>query len=120
MSDSIRNFRDLIVWQKAIRYAKENYQLTESWPSRERFGLTIQVRRAAVSISSNIAEGHTRMGNEFPRFLSIARWSLAESESQLMLAVELSFVTRDTVESPIGLATELRPMMLSLIRKLDR
>ncbi|MGL6096524.1 MAG: four helix bundle protein [Fimbriiglobus sp.] len=75
----IRDFRDLLIWQKAIEYARQIYTLTKGFPRDERFGLTNQVRRAAVSVSSNIAEGHARQGREFPHFLSIARGSLAET-----------------------------------------
>ncbi|HEY0007805.1 MAG TPA: four helix bundle protein, partial [Tepidisphaeraceae bacterium] len=93
MEQPIRDFRDLVVWQKAIALAKAVYVLTRSFPADERFGLTNQVRRASVSVSSNIAEGHARSGREFRPFLSIARGSAAEVESQLLLAVELEMTT---------------------------
>ena len=65
MVEAIRGFRDLVVWQKGITLAKEVYRLTRKFPGDERFGLVLQVRRAVVSISSNIAEGHARQGREF-------------------------------------------------------
>ncbi|HEX8341084.1 MAG TPA: four helix bundle protein, partial [Tepidisphaeraceae bacterium] len=72
MSGEIKSFRDLIVWQRSIGLAKQVYGLTRVFPSDERFGLTNQLRRAAVSVSSNIAEGHGRSGRSFRSFLSIA------------------------------------------------
>jgi hypothetical protein len=61
----IKTFRDLLVWKKAIQFAKAVYQVTKLFPKEERFGLTLQIRRAAVSVSSNIAEGHARQGREY-------------------------------------------------------
>src|SRR5438309_206584 len=103
MADGIRDFRDLIVWRKAIAFAREVYSSTKSFPKEERFGLTMQVRRAAVSVSSNIAEGHTRQGREFVHFLSIARGSLAEVESQLILAAELGYIQSDRLDEVLKL-----------------
>lgn len=115
---SIRTFRDLLVWQKAIQLAKSVYKITRPFPREERFGLTNQVRRAAVSVSSNIAEGHARQGREFPHFLSIARGSTAEVESQLYLAAELGFTTHEAVEPVMLLAGEIHRMAASLAEKL--
>jgi four helix bundle protein len=118
MSDEIREFRDLIVWQRAIQLACEVYSVTKKFPSDERFGLTNQVRRAVVSVSSNIAEGHARQGNEFLQFLSIARRSLAEVESQLHLAVELKYVHPDDLVQALSLASEISRMASTLTAKL--
>jgi four helix bundle protein len=118
MSESIRSFRDLVIWQKAIQLAKEVYTLTRAFPREELFGLTSQLRRAVVSVSSNIAEGHARQGREFKHFLSIARGSLAEVESQLSLAVELGYLKLDALADVLGLASEIRRMAASLTRKL--
>jgi four helix bundle protein len=118
MSEAIRTFRDLIVWQKAIQLAKEVYQVTEAFPKQEWFGLTVQIRRAAVSVSSNIAEGHARQGREFCHFLSIARGSLAEVESQLLLSVELGFAIPEKLQTTFALAAEIRRMAASLASKL--
>ncbi|HKB42385.1 MAG TPA: four helix bundle protein [Gemmataceae bacterium] len=120
MSEPIRDFKDLIVWQKAIIFAKEVYRLTRTFPGDERFGLTTQVRRAAVSVSSNIAEGHTRQGQEFRHFLSIARASLAEAESQLLLAVELGYLKPDDLVPVHNLTREIRLMSIALANKLSR
>lgn len=117
MSD-IRSFRDLILWQRAIQFAKEVYSLSKGFPRDERFGLTAQVRRAAVSVSSNVAEGHARQGREFTHFLSIARASLAEAESQLLLAVELGFLDSASLTCAMNLASEIRRMAVSLSKKI--
>src|SRR5947207_1400100 len=117
-SAPILSFRDLIVWQRAIQFAKSVYALTARFPSDERFGLTAQLRRAAVSVSSNIAEGHARQGREFAHFLSIARGSLAKVESQIFLAVELGLLASDDLNDPCNLATEIRRMAASLAKKL--
>jgi len=89
----IRNFRDLLVWQRAKELALEVYRLTKRFPRDERFGLTLQLRRAAVSASWNVAEGHARQGKEFAYFLSIAKGSTAEVQSQLLLSVDLGYLT---------------------------
>ncbi len=119
MDAGIRDFRDLIVWQKSIQLAKEVYQLTRRFPAEERFGLTAQVRRAIVSVSSNIAEGHTRQGREFAHFLSIARGSLAEVESQLFLAVELQYLDATDLSLVSSLASEIRLMAIALARRVS-
>jgi four helix bundle protein len=118
VSQSIKSFRDLLLWQKAIQFAKEVYELTRGFPREERFGLTSQLRRAAVSVSSNIAEGHARQGREFTHFLSVARGSLAEAESQLLLAIELEFLKSEALAPALGLCTEIRRMAASLANKL--
>ena len=114
MSETIRDSRDLLVWQKAVRFAKEVYVLTRRFPREERFGLTSQLRRAAGSVSSNIAEGHARQGREFAHFLSTARGSLAECQSQPHLAVELEFRAGDLIAVPQELAPEIHRMAASL------
>lgn len=89
----IKTFRDLIAWQKAMELAKQVYHATARMPDTEKFGLMIQMRRAAVSIPSNIAEGHGRQSlAEYIRFLKIARGSLMELQTQLILAKELNLV----------------------------
>ncbi len=115
----IRTFRDLMVWQKATEFAKGIYLVSKEFPRDERFGLTNQLRRAAVSVSSNIAEGHARQGKEFPHFLSIARGSLVECESQLHLAVVLGFIPEQSVGALMQLASEIHRMSASLVSKLQ-
>jgi four helix bundle protein len=118
MQKPIRDFRDLIVWQKAILLGKLIYLLTRSFPADERFGLTNQMRRAAVSVSSNIAEGHARSGREFRPFLSIARGSVAEVESQLLLAIELRFTTCEIANDALALCDEIKRMCAAIMSKL--
>ena len=83
----VRSYRDLVVWQRAMELAQAVYELTGTWPREEIYGLTSQVRRAAVSVPSNIAEGQGRASTkEFLNYLSIAYGSLMECETQALLA----------------------------------
>jgi four helix bundle protein len=118
MGDLIQNYRDLIVWQRAMTLAVEVHRLTKVFPREERFGLTSQVRRAALSVPSNIAEGHARQGKEFRHFLSIARGSLAEVETQLMFAVAVGYVASEGIAHAMSLADEVKRMAAALTRKL--
>jgi len=88
--DSLQSYKQLTVWQKAIDLASEIYRLTDKFPKQEQYGLTSQMRRAAISIPSNIAEGYKRRHRaEYLQFLSIANGSAAELETQLILARRL-------------------------------
>jgi four helix bundle protein len=87
------SYRDLVVWQKALTFVTEIYRVTGKFPDNERYGLVSQLRRAAVSIPSNIAEGQGRLTEgEFRQFLGHARGSLLEVETQLLIAQELGFL----------------------------
>jgi four helix bundle protein len=89
----IRSYRDLKVWQTAVELTLEIYRITESFPRSEQFGLTSQLRRASVSVASNLAEGHARTTRgEYRHFLSIARGSAIEVEVQLFLAEQIGYV----------------------------
>lgn len=89
-------YKDLIVWQKANELAIEIYRLSKDFPDDERYGLTSQIRRAAVSVPTNIVEGNAKLSSaDFVRFLDIARGSLAETEYLLFLANNLGFVKKD-------------------------
>ncbi len=113
-------YRDLIVWQKGIALAKLIYALTKSFPTDEKFALVSQMRRAAVSISSNIAEGQARhTTGEFVQFISHAEGSVAELDTQLHLAVELGFVSRPEVAACFDLIGDLRRMLNGLRRRLS-
>jgi four helix bundle protein len=115
-----RSYRDLIVWQKAIILAKTIYALTGAYPKEERFGLVAQMRRAAVSIPSNIAEGQARRTTgEFIHFISYAEGSLAELDTQIVLSVELGFAVAATIEPADTGITELRKMLFALRRSLS-
>jgi len=90
---TFKSYRDLEVWRRAMRLAKRIYQVTQKFPTDERFGLTNQLRRASVSVPSNLAEGHARVGaGEFSRFLSIAMGSVAELETQILLSRDLGYL----------------------------
>src|SRR5579859_2039575 len=89
-----QGYRDLLVWQKSIVLAKQVYKLTAGFPPEEKFGLISQMRRAAVSVPSNIAEGQARhTTGEFVLFISHAEGSLAELDTQLVLSTELGFIS---------------------------
>jgi four helix bundle protein len=92
----IRSFRDLEVWQRAVDFSVTLYRVSESFPQSERFGLTSQMRRAAVSIASNIAEGHARSRNEYAHFLRVARGSTAELETQLEIARRIGYLSPES------------------------
>lgn len=94
--EKVKSYNDLIVWQKAITLVKDIYTVTQSFPREEIYGLTSQIRRAAVSVPSNIAEGQARNSTgEFLQSLGIAKGSLAELDTQLIIAVELQFLSTD-------------------------
>ena len=118
-SNTTRSYKDLVVWQKGIALAKLIYQLTNNFPSEEKFGLVAQMRRAAVSIPSNIAEGQARhKTGEFIQFISHAEGSLAELDTQLILSIELKFARAENADVAFQLISELRRMLNALRRKL--
>jgi four helix bundle protein len=114
----VRSFRDLLVWQRGMELAELVYGVTASFPADERWGLVLQLRRAAVSVPSNIAEGFGRQSRpDYLRFLRTARGSLGEVETQIELAARLRFLSDP---APVqALAREAAIMLQSLIRKLE-
>ncbi|MGO8818585.1 MAG: four helix bundle protein [Terriglobia bacterium] len=117
----VRSFKDLVVWQKGMALAKGIYGITISFPKEEKFGLVSQMRRATVSIPSNIAEGQARhTTKEFILFISHAEGSVAELETQLMLAVELGYCLPPQGEEAFRLISDLRNMLNALRRTLSR
>jgi four helix bundle protein len=92
----VKSYRDLQVWQRAVDFSVRVYQTTSQFPQSELYGLTNQMRRASVSVASNIAEGHGRSDPEFARFLTISRGSLAELETQIEIAKRVKFLTEET------------------------
>jgi four helix bundle protein len=115
-----QGYRDLIVWQKGIALAREIHLLTKQLPADERFGLVSQMRRAVISISSNIAEGQARRTTgEFIQFISHAEGSVAELDTQLTLCLELGLITNQNSAASQALLDELRRMLNSLRRKLS-
>lgn len=118
-TNTTRNYKDPVVWQKGIALAKFVYQLTKNFPSEEKFGLVAQMRRAAVSIPSNIAEGQARhTTGEFIQFISHAEGSIAELDTQLILSIELRFARAENADAAFGLISELGHMLNVLRRKL--
>ena len=115
----IASYRDLDIWQLAMEIVVGVYRVTRAFPAEEKFGLIAQLRRAAVAIPSNIAEGHSRLGaGEFRRFVSIACWSGAEVETQLAVAVALEFISFDEIASLSSKLDRLSKMSFSLYRSL--
>lgn len=114
----MQRFTDLKVWQRSHELTLQVYRATTSFPSTERFGLISQLRRAAASIPTNIAEGSKRQSNqEYARFLNIAEGSLAETEYLLMLGRELGFLARESSETLLKEITEIALMLYALRRK---
>jgi len=116
---NVRSFHDLTVWQRSIELSVGIYTLTRAFPKDEIFGLTNQLRRASVSVSSNIAEGQCRLTKgEFINFLSIARGSNGEVRSQLTLARRLKYGDETLITQSEALATEVSKMLNALIASL--
>ena len=115
-----KHYKELLIWQKWMLLAKAVYGLTASFPADERFGLISQMRRAAVSVPSNIAEGQARHGTrEFLQFLSHTSGSLAELETQVLLSLDMAYCTNGDTQGMIGLISELQKMIAALRRSLE-
>lgn len=114
----MQDFRKLIVWQRSHRLALEVYKCTSEFPRHELFALTSQLRRSAVSIPSNIAEGCGRGTTaDLCRFLTIASGSACEIEYQILLSTDLSYLNSQTSERLLGLVGEVKRMLMAFIRK---
>jgi four helix bundle protein len=121
MNATFKSYRDLEVWQKSMRLAKRVYQVTQKFPSEERFGLTNQLRRAAVSVPSNLVEGHARFGSgEFSRFISITMGSVAELETQILLSSELGYVGPDVANEILAELDAIGKMLRGLAKSIER
>ena len=117
----MQDFRDLVVWQKAHELALLIYKCTAQFPSQEIYGLTSQMRRAVVSIPSNIAEGCARATDpDFARYCSIALGSASELDYQLILAKDLGFVSESTFSETSTLTQEVKKMLNALLQKLRK
>src|SRR5262249_36463835 len=115
-----QSYKDRVVWQKGIALAKIIYRLTQNLPPEEKFGLVAQMRRAAVSIPSNVAEGQARhTTGEFIQGVSHAEGSTAELDTQLFIALQLGFCTESSADPSVGPVAEVRRMLNALRRKLD-
>lgn len=116
--NKIRDFKDLIVWQKAMDLTVEVYQLVKKLPKEELFALSDQMRRAVTSIPSNIAEGRGRDSiKEYTHFLSIAKGSNAELETQLLLCVKINYLNNSDIEKALGLMKEVGKMFNSFTKE---
>jgi len=114
----IKSYRDLIVWQKSMQLVTETYRLTKTFPKDEQYGLTSQIRRSAVSIPSNMAEGYGRKSkNDYARFLQIARGSLYEFQTQLEICLRLDFISNRGFGDICEKSREIEKMLNSLISK---
>jgi four helix bundle protein len=121
MRPSIRSYRDLQVWQRGIVLAETSYHLSQKLPRDERFGLVVQIRKAAVSIPANVAEGHGRAHlGDYLRFLSIAKGSLMELETHVILAGRLRYVNQQDTTAFFQQSTELGRMLAGLITALRK
>ena len=115
------SYRDLIVWQKAMAFVKEIYRTTQSFPTSEMYGLTSQLRRASVSIPSNIAEGQGRsFDKEFGHFISNALGSLMEVETQLLIAHDLGYLTRAQSDQLLNQSSEIGRLANGLLASLKK
>ena len=120
-SEGGKSYRDLLVWRKAIALVPEVYTVSRGFPDAERFGLTAQLRRAAVSVPSNIAEGQgRRRPGEFQHFLHIALGSLAEVDTQLEIAFSREFASAGAVRTLQARVVEIREMISGLQSALER
>jgi four helix bundle protein len=114
-------YKDLIAWQKAMDLVAAVYELTESFPRREMYSLCDQIRRAAVSIPSNIAEGQAHYhSREFLQYLRIARGSLAELETQLLIADRQKYVAKDDLKFVLELRDEVSRILSGLINSVSK
>ena len=105
----LKRYKDFLVWQKSMALVKDIYRVTRSFPQDERFGLVSQLRRAAVSVPSNIAEGQSRhTSGEFVQFVSHAEASLAELETQILIAVDLDFCSKEGAKQALAQIQELQ------------
>jgi four helix bundle protein len=117
----IQSYRDLVVWKKSMAFVLDVYRCTQAFPKIETYGLTSQLRRAAVSVPSNIAEGQARRSTgEFKQFLGNARGSLTEVETQILIARDLGYLEQNQGETLLGGAAEIGRMLNGLLAVLER
>ena len=116
----IQSFRDLMVWQKALTLAEHVYSASEKLPKSEAFGLTLQMRRAAVSIPSNIAEGKAISGRAYLKHLRIALGSEAELQTQIEIAARLKMLSQDDAEHLLSETSDVGRMLIGLLKSLSQ
>ena len=118
---TVQHYRELKVWQAAMSLAEQCYAATKSFPREELFGLTSQIRRAAASVPANIAEGQGRQHTkEFLNFLSVARGSLMEVETHLLLSQRVGLLNQSTLDSLLTVSAEISRMLSGLRRALEK
>lgn len=116
----IESYRDLKAWRDALDLVDGVYRLSGTWPTDERFGLIAQIRRAAVSVPSVLAEGHARASTrEYVRYVSVSLGSLAELETQLIISVRLGYTRPDECDALLAQADEIGRMLRGLQKALD-
>jgi four helix bundle protein len=117
----LSSYRDLLVWQKAMELVVETYRLSSRFPKEEQYGLTSQLRRASVSVPSNIAEGYGRASRkEYLQFLYVGQGSLKETETQIILAEMLGYASKDATKPLLERAEVVGKLLGGLIRALRR
>ena len=117
----MRDFRKMMIWERSVKYVTITYTFTRQFPVDEKFGLISQMRRAAVSISSNIAEGSARNSDvEFKRFLEIALGSAFELETQLIVSAQMNYLNKEKFNEYLSELQEIQKMINSFINKLKK
>jgi four helix bundle protein len=115
----VKTFEDLIIWQKSIVLTKQIYAITRKFPKEEIYGLSNQLRRASVSVASNIAEGYGRITrNDYKRFLSFSFGSTFEIQTQLIIGIEIGIINNEDFNESIMLSKEISAMLYAIMRKL--
>lgn len=116
----IKNYKDLNIWKRSTGIVEDIYKITKNFPKEEIYGLTSQLRRSAVSIPSNIAEGFARFSNkEYKQFLFISLGSCAELSTQITIALRLGYFEKNAADKLLNEIDEISKMIMSLIKKLD-
>jgi len=119
MSERIKTYRDLDIWKKGIELVKKVYVMTGKFPKEETYGLSSQMRRSAISVPSNVAEGFRRYHNkEYRQFLYIALGSCAESETQATISKELNYISSEKEKELLEMLDHVSRMITNLIKKL--
>jgi len=121
MESSVKSFHDLVAWQKSMELVTETYKVSQKFPKEEIFGLTSQIRRAAVSIPSNIAEGRGKSSaGEFQQFLYHAKGSLAEVETQIIIAINLGYLATEEVSHIMELIARVGRLLHGLLSAIKK
>ena len=117
---TVKSYRDLEVWQRAIELTLRIYRMSQSFPLSETYGLTSQLRRAGVSVAGNIAEGHGRItSGEFRHFLGLSRGSLCELQTQLLIARALGYSSANDIDECESLANEFGKMLNAILASIE-